>query len=160
MKTFKLTNNQLIHASARLVTSVTLATALAFAPGLTFAATTTDKDAHEDRTEVRIKDMHTKLKITQVQEAKWAKVTHTMLDDAKIMDALTQARADHADDMNAIDDLKSYGEIVEAHADGIKKLTPVFADLYASMSDAQKKEADTFFRKGEHKNSEKKSIGK
>ncbi len=157
MKTFKLTNNQFIHASARLVTSATLATALAFAPGLSFA---TDKDVHEDRTEVRIKDMHTKLNITQAQEEQWAKVTHTMLDDAKIMDALTQARVDHADDMNAIDDLKSYGEIVEAHADGIKKLTPVFADLYASMSDAQKKEADTFFRKGEHKDSEKKSVGK
>ncbi len=160
MKTFKLTNNQFIHASARLVTSATLAMALAFAPGITFAVTATYKDVHEDRTEVRIKNMHTKLKITQAQEEQWAKVTQTMLDDAKIMDALTQARADHADDMNAIDDLKSYGEIVEAHADGIKKLTPVFASLYASMSEAQKTEADTFFRKGEQKNSDKKSVGK
>jgi hypothetical protein len=48
--------------------------------------------------------------------------------------------------MTAVDDLKSYGEIADAHADGIKKLTPVFAALYASMSDAQKKEADAIFR--------------
>ena len=53
--------------------------------------------------------------------------------------------------MTAVDDLKSYGEIADAHANGIKKLTPVFADLYASMSDAQKKEADTLFRHGDRK---------
>ena len=50
--------------------------------------------------------------------------------------------------MNAVDDLKSYGEITDAHADGIKKFTPVFATLYDSMSDAQKKQADTLFRHG------------
>ncbi len=52
--------------------------------------------------------------------------------------------------MNAVDNLKSYGEISEAHADSIKKLIPVFADLYASMSDAQKKEADALFRRHGH----------
>jgi hypothetical protein len=52
--------------------------------------------------------------------------------------------------MTAIDDLKSYGELAEAHADGIKKLTPLFADLYASLTDEQKKDADTMFRNGYH----------
>jgi hypothetical protein len=66
------------------------------------------------------------------------------------MDELTQTRADHAKDMTAIDDLKSYGEITAAHADGIKKLTPVFAALYDTLSDAQKKDADALFRHGAH----------
>jgi periplasmic protein CpxP/Spy len=128
-------------------------------------ALATDKDAHEDRTELRIKDMHAKLKITSAQEEQWAKVAQAMLDDAKTMDALTQIRVDHAKDMTAVDDLKSFGEIADAYANGIKKLTPVFADLYASMSDAQKKEADAFFRSGyekhNHKNShKKKSVSK
>ncbi len=57
----------------------------------------------------------------------------------------------HAKGMTAVDDLKSYGEITEARADGVKKLIPVFSDLYASMSDAQKKEADNLFRHGERK---------
>jgi hypothetical protein len=74
------------------------------------------------------------------------------------MDALTQARIDHAKDRTAVDDLKSYGEITEAHAEGIKHLTPVFADLYASMSDTQKKEADNFFRHGDHHGGHKKSA--
>jgi hypothetical protein len=87
-----------------------------------------------------------------------------MRDNAKTMDTLTQARMARAADMTAVDDLKSYGEITDAHADGIKKLTPVFADLYASMSDPQKKVADTLFRHGDrkhgaHKRGQKKSQG-
>jgi hypothetical protein len=153
----KLTRNKLINTATRIVTSVTLAATLVFAPGIALAV---EKDAHEDRTEVRIKDMHAKLKITSVQEEQWTKVKQAMLDDAKTMDALTQARVDHAKDLSAVDDLKSYGEITDAHANGIKKLTPVFADLYASMSDVQKKEADNLFRNGDHKHGYKKCARK
>jgi periplasmic protein CpxP/Spy len=74
-------------------------------------------------------DLHAKLKITPAQEEQRAKVTQVMLDDAKTMDALTQTRFDHTKNMTAVDDLKSYGEIAEAHANRIKKLTTVFADL-------------------------------
>jgi periplasmic protein CpxP/Spy len=158
----KLSGNQYTYASARLITAAVLAATLAFAPGVALA---TDKDAHEDRVELRIKDMHAKLKITSAQEEQWAKVAQAMLDDAKTMDTLTQARVDLAKDMTAVGDLKSYGEIVDAHANGIKKLIPVFAALYSSMSDAQKKAADTFFRQGynehaDHKKSHKRSKGK
>jgi protein CpxP len=153
--------NQSTYASARLFFSAALIAILAFAPGVVLAA---DKNAHEDRAELRIKDMHAKLMITQAQEEQWAKVAQAMRDNAKTMDTLTQARADHAKDMTAVDDLKSYGEIADAHADGIKKLTPVFAELYASMSDPQKREADTLFRHGDrkhgaHKHGHKKSQG-
>ncbi len=78
-------------------------------------------------------------------------VKQVMLDDAKAMDKLTQARVEHAKDMNAVDNLESYSEITDAHADAIKKLIPVFADLYASMSGAQKKEADAPFRRHGHR---------
>lgn len=144
----KLSCNQFNYASVRIIAAAVLVATLSFAPGVVLAA---DKVAHEDRAELRIKDMHAKLKITPAQEELWAKVAQTTRDNAKVMDALTQARVEHAKDMTAVDDLKSYGEITEAHADGVKKLTPVFADLYVSMSDAQKKEADTLFRHGDRK---------
>ncbi len=144
--------NQFIYVNTHLIKSVALVATLVFGSGIALAS---EQDAHEDRTELRIKDMHAKLKITSTQEEQWLKVAQTMLDDAKTMDRLTQVRSDHAKDLTAIDDLKSYGEIVEAHALGIKKLTPVFADLYASMSEVQKKEADTFFREGDHTNNHK-----
>jgi len=158
----KPSSNPFIYASARLVAAATLAAALIFAPGLVLA---TDKDAHEDRAELRVKDMHAKLKITSAQEEQWAKVAQVMLENAKIMDTLTQARLAHAKDMTAVDDLKSYGEITDAHADGIKKLTEVFSALYTAMSNAQKKEADTLFRHGDHeqgshKQDHKKSVGR
>ena len=133
------------HATARLVATAALLATIAMAPVVAAAA---DKDAHEDRVELRVTSMHAKLKITQAQETQWAKVAQAMRDDAKRMDELTQTRMDHAKDMTAVDDLKSYGEISQSHADGIKQLTPVFADLYTSMSDAQKKEADALFRHG------------
>ena len=148
----KLRDNQFIFSGARLVTMVTLAAFMAFAP---VVATAGDKDAREDRAEVRIKDLHSKLKITAEQEAQWNQVADVMREDAKIMDALTATRFEHADEMTAVDDIKSYGEITAAHADGAKKLLPVFSALYSSMSDSQKKEADILFRRGDQKHDHK-----
>ncbi len=153
----KLSGNQSPFTSARLIAAAVLASTLAFAPVVVFAA---DKDARTDRAEMRVKEMHAKLKITPAQEAQWAKVAQEMRDDAKTMDTLIQARTEHTKDMTAVDDLKSYGEITEAHADGIKKLIPLFSDLYASMSYAQKKTADALFRYGDHKHGHKVSKGK
>lgn len=158
----KLSGNQFTSASTRLIAAAALIVTMAFAPGVVLAA---NVDAHEDRAELRIKDMHAKLKITAAQEEQWAKVAQVMRDDAKAMDTLTQARVAHAKDMTAVDDLKSYGEIAEAHATGIKNLTVVFAELYTSMSDAQKKDADNLFhhggqKPGGHKHGHKTSKGK
>jgi hypothetical protein len=105
----------------------------------------------EARVEARIKNMHETLKITQNQEEQWAKVAQVMRDNAKSLDALTQSRFDHSKTMTAVEDLKSYAEITDAHADGIKRFTPVFATLYDGMSDAQKKDADSMFRHGGRK---------
>lgn len=149
----KLTDNQIIYASARVISSVALIGTLIFS---SVTALAIDKDANEDKTELRIKDMHAKLKITPEQEGMWSKVAQVMLEEAKTMDALTQTRIEHAKNMTAVDDLKSYGEIADTHANGIKKLTPVFSDLYAGMSDTQKKEADILFREGVNQHKHKK----
>jgi protein CpxP len=138
------------YLAARAVAAALFAT-LAFAPGPVLAA----KDSGGDRVEARIKNMHAKLKITQAQEEQWAKVAQVMRENAKSLDALTDARFKNAKTMNAVDDLKSYGEITDAHADGIKRFTPIFATLYAGMSDAQKKEADELFRHGGRRMSKK-----
>ncbi len=145
-------NHRFAFAGMGLMALAMLVSVLAFAPVEAFAA---DKVSHSDRIEQHIHDLHTKLMITQVEEPQWLKVAQVMRDDAHTMDALVSARAEHAKDMNAVDDLKSYGEIAQAHADGIKNLTPVFADLYASMTDSQKKAADNLFRHGNHKREHK-----
>jgi hypothetical protein len=111
-----------------------------------------------DRVEARITELHTKLKITPAQEELWNNVTQVMRDDAKTMEALIKARSEKASTMTAVDDLKSYSDIAAAHADGLKKFIAAFEPLYAGMSDAQKKSADTLFR--QHGHAKSKAKGK
>ncbi|MDE2260816.1 MAG: Spy/CpxP family protein refolding chaperone [Betaproteobacteria bacterium] len=120
-----------------------------FAAAQVFAA----KASEESRVEARIKDMHGKLKITTAEEAQWTKIADVMRDNAKKMDQLTDDRMAKVKTMSAVEDLKSYGEIAEAHADAIRKFTPVFTTLYDSMSGEQKAGADELFRKGSHRKS-------
>ncbi len=142
-------NIQFAYAALRTVLMSTVAAAILFTVAPAMAAAETD----EGRTEARIFDMHAKLKITAAEEDQWAKVAAMMRDNAKEMDQLTSARMKNAESMDAVDDLKSYGEIAEAHAIEIRNFTPVFATLYDSLSDSQKTEADEIFRHGDqHKN--------
>lgn len=104
------------------------------------------KASRADRVEARITMLHATLKITPAQEDLWQNVTQVMRDNARTMEALTKARAAQAKTMTAVEDLNSYSEIAEAHAAGLKKFVPAFQALYASMSDAQKANANTLFR--------------
>ncbi len=95
--------------------------------------------------ENRIQTLHDKLKITADQEDAWVKVAQTMRDNETNIHQLIRERHAHPDSMTAIDDLQSYQKIAQAHADGLQKLTTVFQDLYNSMSDDQKRNADEVF---------------
>jgi hypothetical protein len=135
-------------AAATLRAPVMLAQATPAPAATTRTPATASKVSTVDPVEARIKDLHARLKITTAQEDLWTNVTGVMRDNAKAMDALRKARTEKAQAMTAVEDFKSYGEITEVHADGIKKFVPVFAALYDSMSGAQKKDADTLFRQG------------
>jgi len=109
-----------------------------------------------DRVEARIKDLHSKLKITSAEEEQWNKLAQVMRDNAAAMQPLIEARKAKGA-MNAVDDLKSYSEIQDAHAAGLKSFIAAFEPLYASMSDDQKKTADQLFTGlGHHKKTKKK----
>ncbi len=115
------------------------------APSTTGPAPTARPTTRTDRVEARIRELHSKLKITPAQEAQWNAVAQVMRDNAKHMEDLTKARAAKAN-MNAVDDLQSYSDIIAAHDEGIKKFIPAFENLYSSMSPEQKKTADELFR--------------
>ncbi len=141
-------------ASMRLFATWIVFTALAFAPWTLLAGDKTDKNDdkvdHRVHAEQRIKKMHAKLNLVPTQEEGWAKVAQVLRDNAQVMDTLTQKRVDHAKKMSAIDDLKSYEEIAQAHLDGVQKMIPVFSDLYDTMTEKQKNAADILFRHGKH----------
>jgi hypothetical protein len=115
-------------------------------PGATPAPPNAMPPEPADRIESRIKSLHDQLQITSAQESQWAAVAQAMRDSANQMKTLVQQRAQSAMSMTAVDDLRSYQAIARAHLEGLNKLVPAFETLYASMSDTQKKNADTVFK--------------
>jgi protein CpxP len=101
--------------------------------------------AAHDPVEARVKSLHDALKITASQEPQWQAVADVMRENAKTTGDLIEERARKAKTLTAIDDLHSYEAITEAHTAGVKKLIPAVEALYATMSDAEKKNADAVF---------------
>ena len=83
-----------------------------------------------------------------------------MRDNAQAMSDLKKQRAADAQTMNAVDVVKSYESVIEAHEDGMKKFVPPFEALYNTMSDAQKKTADSLFRTREKVSAAKQTASK
>jgi len=96
--------------------------------------------------EARIKELHQKLHITTAQQTQWNNLVQVMRDNAKAMIDLQKQRAQDVNSMTAVDAVKSYAAVIEAHETGMNKFVPAFQALYDSMSDAQKKIADAMFR--------------
>ena len=94
--------------------------------------------------------MHAKLKITATEEAQWANVAQTMRDSASALDRAIEKRESIINSAPALDNLNAYGDVAQAHADGVKKLAAAFSPLYASMPDDQKKVADDVFAQRMH----------
>jgi periplasmic protein CpxP/Spy len=108
-------------------------------------------DAQRDAgVERHIADLHAKLKITPAEETQWKEVAETMRENAKDLDLAIDKRVAAVSTATAIDDLNSYADIAQAHADGVKKLAKVFSSLYSVMSDDQKKQADQTFSHRNH----------
>jgi protein CpxP len=99
--------------------------------------------------EARIKDLHKRLHITDAQKPQWEALALVMRSNAQTMEDLQKQRAADSQSMSAVEVIKSYESVIEAHETGMKKFVPPFEALYNSMSDAQKKTADSLFRSRE-----------
>ena len=146
-------------AAATLLGAVLLSTPSFAAPGDKIATTkprtaashqemasATSPEAPAGTVETRIRDLHKKLQITDAQKAQWDALAQVMRDNAQKMVEIEKRRTADAKTMTAVDVVKSYSEVIDAHEDGMKKFIPAFEDLYNSMSDSQKKIADSLFR--------------
>ena len=148
---------QVAFPSALVVVMVAFLSSIFFAnANLSFAASGQKKSSAVartsavERTEAQIKRLESALKITEAQEELWNNLTQVMRENAKDMDALIKDRAENAKTMNAVEHMKFHSQITEAHLAHLKKFIPPFEALYNSMSDEQKKIADTIFRTGRH----------
>ena len=139
-------------ASAQAPTS---SPAMAPSSGAATAAMTKSDAKRDMAVESHIQDMHAQLQITPAEEIQWAAVAKTMRDNATETDKVIDRREALVNSASAVENLNAYGDIAQAHADGVKKLAAVFAPLYASMSDDQKKTADTLFAHRGHEGKQK-----
>jgi protein CpxP len=104
-----------------------------------------------NRIEQRVNRLHDRLKITAAEESQWAVVAQVMRDNARTVGELVHARREKAKTMSAVDDLRAYQAIAEAHAAGVAKLASAFEGLYAVMPPDQQKNADSVFAESMHR---------
>jgi periplasmic protein CpxP/Spy len=57
--------------------------------------------------------------------------------------------------MNALENMQSYEQIAEAHAQDLQKLVPAFENLYNAMPQQQKQLTDQVFRANAETNAQK-----
>jgi periplasmic protein CpxP/Spy len=115
-------------------------------PGSPTATAPVTAQSMAAKVDQRIKELHAKLQITPAQEPEWQKFAQTMRANAQQMDQAFETRLDQMQSMNALDNMKSYAQISQEHAQDVQALLPPFEALYASMSESQKHTADQVFR--------------
>jgi len=98
------------------------------------------------RVEEQINRLHQQLGITADQEPQWNAFAAVMRANAEHMEGLYRERASRFNQMNAVESLRSYQRIVQAHAEDLARLVPAFETLYASLTPDQQRIADQVFR--------------
>ncbi|MEA3118138.1 MAG: periplasmic protein CpxP/Spy [Paraburkholderia sp.] len=123
------------------------------------SAATSPASKHEARAEERIASLHKQLKITPQEEGQWKPFADAMREDAQTMAQLSEQRMKGVETESALDNMREYARLTQAHADGAKKLVTAFEPLYNSLTPEQKQVADATFRGrlGMHHHHESKS---
>ncbi|HEX4151059.1 MAG TPA: Spy/CpxP family protein refolding chaperone, partial [Steroidobacteraceae bacterium] len=76
----------------------------------------------EERVERRIRELHAQLRITQAEEPQWKQFADVMRENARDMDQVFMQRAQQFETMNAVQNMQSYEQLAEAHAQRLQKL--------------------------------------
>jgi protein CpxP len=127
----------------------TAAPAATATPATAIPATATPAPAAVRRdvnVERRITELHTRLKITPSEERPFSDFAEIMRENARRMTSLVVERQKVANAGNAVDQMKAYNDMAQAHATDMQRLVPAFSNLYDALSPDQKKLADRSFR--------------
>ena len=98
------------------------------------------------RVETHIRQLHAQLRITPAEQPQWEQFAQVMRDNARDMDQAFMQRAQQYPTMTAVQNMQSYQQIAEAHAQHLQKLVPAFDNLYSAMPEQQRQLADQVFR--------------
>jgi periplasmic protein CpxP/Spy len=119
---------------------------LATAPSSPLAGHPVAGKTAQERVEQRIKELYSQLRITPAERPQWDQFAQVMRDNARDMDQTWLQRVNHVESMNAVQNMQSYEQLAEQHAQHVQKLVPAFQNLYNVMSEQQKQLADQVFR--------------
>ncbi len=109
----------------------------------------------EQRVEAHIRQLYAQLRITPAEQPQWEQFAQVMRDNARDMDQAFLERAGQYPTMNAVQNMQSYEQIAEAHAQHLQKLVPAFDNLYNTMPEQQKQLTDQVFRANAETNQQK-----
>jgi periplasmic protein CpxP/Spy len=107
----------------------------------------------EERVERRIAELRVQLRITPAEQQQWDQFAGVMRENARDMDQIFIQRAQQLGSMTALQNMQSYEQLAEAHAQHLQKLVAAFQTLYVAMPDQQKQLADQVF----HANAEQRA---
>lgn len=96
--------------------------------------------------EQHIDQLHAQLQITPAQQQQWDQFAQVMRDNAENMRQAVEQRGTQLGSMNAAQDMQSYAQLSQQHAEDMQKLSAAFQTLYDSMSAEQKQNTDAVFR--------------
>jgi periplasmic protein CpxP/Spy len=99
----------------------------------------------EERVERRIAELRTQLRITPAEQQQWDQFAGVMRENARDMDQIFVQRAQQLGSMTALQNMQSYEQLAEAHAQHLQALVAAFQNLYDAMPDQQKQLTDQVF---------------
>ncbi|KAB8124100.1 hypothetical protein D3W54_07680 [Komagataeibacter medellinensis] len=114
----------------------------------------TPRDLAPEQVEAHIKALHDQLRITKKQEALWTPFAEDMRANGQRLHDAIEARREKLPQMNAVENMQSYADLVEERARDMQTLNSAFASLYDSFSKKQRKNADTLFAQGDTEHAE------
>jgi periplasmic protein CpxP/Spy len=98
------------------------------------------------RVEQHIRELHAQLRITPGEQPEWEQFADVMRANAGAMDQLFAERMQKYPTMNAVQNMQSYAQIAETHAEHVQSLVPAFTKLYDAMPEQQQQLTDRVFR--------------
>jgi len=110
------------------------------------AGRTTPRRLAPQAVERHIDRLHAQLRITSAEQQQWDQFAQVMRDNAANMRQAVEQRGTQLASMNAAQDMQSYAQLAQQHAQDMQKLSAAFQTLYDSMSPEQKQNADMVFR--------------
>lgn len=96
--------------------------------------------------ERRIADLRGHLKITAAEQPAFNAFANVMRTNAKRMDDMLHTRRSDLANASAVEQMRSYQALAEAHVADMQRLVPAFERLYEALTPAQKRQADQSFR--------------